>query len=119
MKMQSKKAQMILDTKLKKLYETIKDYKDPKTNRQVATIFMKLPSKMVSCISNNDDCPSIKRENYVVLSCPNSAIKYLILFKIYHHNHILTHLSKTFCDSNQLTFFFISFRHFLFVYLFT
>ncbi|XP_070490387.1 protein polybromo-1 isoform X4 [Chironomus tepperi] len=46
MKMQSKKAQMILDAKLKKLYETIKDYKDPKTNRQVATIFMKLPSKM-------------------------------------------------------------------------
>lgn len=46
--MQSKKAQMILDGKLKKLYETIKDYKDPKTNRQVATIFMKLPSKMVS-----------------------------------------------------------------------
>ena len=50
--MQSKKAQMILDAKLKKLFETIKDYKDPKTNRQVATIFMKLPSKMVSCMIN-------------------------------------------------------------------
>lgn len=39
--------QAILDAKLKQLFETIKDYKDPKTNRQVATIFMKLPSKMV------------------------------------------------------------------------
>ncbi|KAL7016182.1 hypothetical protein ACKWTF_009954 [Chironomus riparius] len=46
MKMQSKKAQMVLDVKLKKLFETIKEYKDPKSNRQVATIFMKLPSKM-------------------------------------------------------------------------
>lgn len=43
-----KKAQAILDGKLKQLFETIRDYKDPKSNRQVATIFMKLPSKMVS-----------------------------------------------------------------------
>lgn len=50
MKAHSKKAQAILDAKLKKLYETIKDYKDPKTARLVALIFMKLPSKMVSCM---------------------------------------------------------------------
>jgi protein polybromo-1 len=47
-KTQGKKAQVILDGKLKQLFETIRDYKDPKSNRQVATIFMKLPSKMVS-----------------------------------------------------------------------
>ena len=48
--MTGKKAQAILDAKLKQLFETIRDYKDPKFNRQVATIFMKLPSKMVSSL---------------------------------------------------------------------
>jgi protein polybromo-1 len=48
MKAHNKKAQAILDAKLKQLYETIKEYKDPKTNRQVSIIFTKLPSKMVS-----------------------------------------------------------------------
>lgn len=47
MKTQNKKLLAILDAKLKQLYEAIKDFKDPKTGRQVATIFMKLPSKMV------------------------------------------------------------------------
>lgn len=47
MKPHGKKAQAILDGKLKQLFETIRDYKDPKSSRQVATIFMKLPSKMV------------------------------------------------------------------------
>lgn len=48
MKTTGKKAQAILDAKLKQLYETIRDYRDPKSNRQVATIFIKLPSKLVS-----------------------------------------------------------------------
>lgn len=53
MKAHSKKAQAILDGKLKQLLEAIRDYKDPKTNRQVATIFLKLPSKMVCRVSLN------------------------------------------------------------------
>ncbi|KAG4079697.1 hypothetical protein HA402_009083 [Bradysia odoriphaga] len=34
-----------VDTKLKQLYEAIRDFRDPKANRQLALIFMKLPSK--------------------------------------------------------------------------
>lgn len=36
-----------VDTKLKQLYEAIRDFRDPKANRQLALIFMKLPSKNV------------------------------------------------------------------------
>lgn len=48
MKAKDKKAQAILEAKLKQLYETIRDHKDPKSGRQVSSIFMKLPSKSVS-----------------------------------------------------------------------
>lgn len=34
-----------LDQKLRTLYDTIRDYKEPKGNRQLALIFMKLPNK--------------------------------------------------------------------------
>lgn len=37
-----------LDTKFKQLYDAIRDYREPKANRQLAHIFMKLPSKSVS-----------------------------------------------------------------------
>lgn len=37
-----------MDTKLKQLYEAIRDFREPKANRQLALIFMKLPSKNVS-----------------------------------------------------------------------
>lgn len=47
MKAHSKKVQAILDAKLKQLYEAIRDFRDPKNQRQVATIFLKLPSKLV------------------------------------------------------------------------
>jgi len=115
--MQSKKAQMILDAKLKKLYETIKDYKDPKTNRQVATIFMKLPSKMVSCISNNNDSSPIKERKLCSFVLSRFGHKILdIIQNLSPQPHFNSPL-KTFFDSNQLTFFFISFRHFLFMYL--
>lgn len=36
-----------MDAKLRQLYDAIRDYRDPKTNRQLALIFMKLPSKGV------------------------------------------------------------------------
>lgn len=36
-----------MDTKLKQLYDAIRDYREPKANRQLALIFMKLPSKSV------------------------------------------------------------------------
>lgn len=39
-----------IDTKLKQLYEAIRDFRDPKANRQLALIFMKLPSKNVRCL---------------------------------------------------------------------
>lgn len=52
MKAKDKKAQIILEGKLKQLYETIRDHKDPKSGRQVSMIFMKLPSKSVSEIQN-------------------------------------------------------------------
>lgn len=39
-----------MDTKLKQLYDAIRDYREPKANRQLALIFMKLPSKSVSII---------------------------------------------------------------------
>lgn len=32
------------------LYDTIRDYREPKANRQLALIFMKLPSKNVSIL---------------------------------------------------------------------
>jgi protein polybromo-1 len=47
MKAHSKKIQAILDAKLKQLYDAIRDFKEPKNQRQVATIFLKLPSKLV------------------------------------------------------------------------
>lgn len=34
-----------MDTKLRQLYDAIRDYREPKANRQLALIFMKLPSK--------------------------------------------------------------------------
>lgn len=37
-----------LDTKLRQMYDAIRDYREPKANRQLALIFMKLPSKSVS-----------------------------------------------------------------------
>lgn len=37
-----------MDTKLRQLYDAIRDYREPKANRQLALIFMKLPSKGVS-----------------------------------------------------------------------
>lgn len=37
-----------MDTKLRQLYDAIRDYREPKANRQLALIFMKLPSKSVS-----------------------------------------------------------------------
>lgn len=37
-----------MDTKLRQLYDAIRDYREPKANRQLALIFMKLPSKTVS-----------------------------------------------------------------------
>ncbi|XP_038122175.1 protein polybromo-1 isoform X2 [Culex quinquefasciatus] len=36
---------MSLEAKLKHLYDTIREYREPKANRQLAFIFMKLPSK--------------------------------------------------------------------------
>lgn len=36
-----------MDTKLRQLYDSIRDYREPKANRQLALIFMKLPSKSV------------------------------------------------------------------------
>lgn len=37
-----------MDTKLRQLYDAIRDYREPKANRQLALIFMKLPSKNVT-----------------------------------------------------------------------
>lgn len=37
-----------MDNKLKLLYEAIRDFREPKAQRQLALIFMKLPSKSVS-----------------------------------------------------------------------
>lgn len=37
-----------LESKLKHLYDTIREYREPKANRQLSFIFMKLPSKNVS-----------------------------------------------------------------------
>lgn len=37
-----------MDTKLRQMYDAIRDYREPKANRQLALIFMKLPSKSVS-----------------------------------------------------------------------
>lgn len=36
------------EQKLRTLYDTIRDYREPKSDRQLALIFMKLPSKNVS-----------------------------------------------------------------------
>lgn len=36
------------DSKLRALYDAIRDYREPKANRQLALVFMKLPSKSVS-----------------------------------------------------------------------
>lgn len=35
------------DSKLRTLYDSIRDYREPKANRQLALVFMKLPSKSV------------------------------------------------------------------------
>lgn len=41
-----------MDTKLRQLYDAIRDYREPKANRQLALIFMKLPSKSVGFNKN-------------------------------------------------------------------
>lgn len=46
-----------MDNKLKLLYEAIRDFREPKANRQLALIFMKLPSKNVSTFSRNHVSP--------------------------------------------------------------
>lgn len=50
----NRKALTPMDAKMKQLYETIRDYHEPKGNRQLAMIFMKLPSKHVSCYHHFD-----------------------------------------------------------------
>lgn len=37
-----------VEKNLRGLYDAIRDYREPKANRQLALIFMKLPSKIVS-----------------------------------------------------------------------
>lgn len=46
-----------MDTKLRQLYDAIRDYREPKANRQLALIFMKLPSKSVSSINTQVQFP--------------------------------------------------------------
>ncbi|XP_055608504.1 protein polybromo-1 isoform X2 [Uranotaenia lowii] len=41
----AKAKQQTLESKLKHLYETVREYREPKANRQLSFIFMKLPSK--------------------------------------------------------------------------
>lgn len=43
-----KKAQTVLSLKMKQMYDAIRDYREPKANRQLSSIFLKLPSKNVS-----------------------------------------------------------------------
>lgn len=47
----NRKNNPILDAKLRQLYDAIRDYREPKQQRQLALIFMKLPSKNV-CINS-------------------------------------------------------------------
>jgi hypothetical protein len=42
--------QNAIEPKLRIIYDAIRDYREPKTGRQLALIFMKLPSKNVSCL---------------------------------------------------------------------
>lgn len=59
-----------MDTKLRQLYDAIRDYREPKANRQLALIFMKLPSKTVSKLNhipiNYKDFWSIHIETFFV-----------------------------------------------------
>lgn len=48
---------MSLEAKLKHLYDTIREYREPKANRQLAFIFMKLPSKNVSTKTTSFETP--------------------------------------------------------------
>lgn len=43
----SRKPLTPMDAKMRQLYDAIRDYHEPKANRQLALIFMKLPSKHV------------------------------------------------------------------------
>lgn len=76
-----KKALIILEGKLKQLYETIRDHKDAKSGRQVSSIFMKLPSKSVS--------------NKLKIILRNSEILSQIRLEIKIHSTI----SRNFCVS--------------------
>lgn len=44
----TRKNPTAMDTKLRQVYDAIRDYREPKANRQLALIFMKLPHKHVS-----------------------------------------------------------------------
>lgn len=51
-----RKQPTAMDTKLRQLYDAIRDYREPKAQRQLALIFMKLPSKSVSSFYEIDTC---------------------------------------------------------------
>lgn len=43
-----RKTLTAIDQKFRQLYDAIRDYREPKSQRQLASIFMRLPSKSVS-----------------------------------------------------------------------
>lgn len=45
---QAKKSLTLLENKFRQMHDAVRDYKDLKTGRLICTVFMKLPSKMVS-----------------------------------------------------------------------
>ncbi|KAI5645637.1 bromodomain-containing protein [Phthorimaea operculella] len=76
-----------LEQKLRTLYDAIRDFRDPKANRQLALIFMKLPSKTeypdyYDIIKNPIDMEKIahKLKNGVYLSVNELASDFILMF---------------------------------------
>ncbi|KAJ8709729.1 hypothetical protein PYW08_009733 [Mythimna loreyi] len=75
------------EQKLRTLYDAIRDYRDPKANRQLALIFMKLPSKIeypdyYELIKNPIDMEKIahKLKNNVYSSVNELASDFILMF---------------------------------------
>lgn len=45
---QGRKSMTLLENKFRQMHEAVREHKDSKTGRVLSTVFMKLPSKMVS-----------------------------------------------------------------------
>lgn len=71
-----------MDNKLKLLYEAIRDFREPKANRQLALIFMKLPSKNVSPARSSTSFARNRNSSQQFNTTPGAIVLTRVIFSV-------------------------------------